>query len=735
LSLFKKGRRVESSYIHASRARDLIRAVTHFLALYSRLELWLACHEELRHRPELKLAFLSFSLVELSQLQHEEGIWFVLKCVFPSFAFAMSSFDYAQTAFMSREQIRLLTLLPATPLSSEDSNEKAISIHTSLRAVNWADKPPYIAVSYMWGDPTILEKILVNNQTFEITVNLHEALCNLQTHGPVHQTHGPVHQTHGPVHLWVDAICINQNDDVEKSDQVRKMTEIYKAATSVFAWLGPSANDSNAAMDSIERIAEGAIKAGQLNLSREVMFKIWDPDPEGLLNSVRQPFQNLSESIGLDFPQVAIKLLSERGYWSRTWIAQEFSVASTIVVACGSKRLDFLQICAAFLFLPLHRAFTSKRLGLASLDVYSYNPEEERWKVAKNFIQNVETGAPCRLIGFRNRYQKRAVNNYHSPLMDLLGSVSPTAQATDPRDRIYGLLGLAADTAELGIEADYAKKVHQVFTDTAKAMVRNGFTDVLSWCRFSNGQSDLPSWVPDFSVTLLEPISSYKCRAPPWKPLFSASGTTKVKVSTESYAENPRFLYILGLTVDTIEEVGAPWKAEDDYKTSVNLLFEQIAEFWDRAQNLPHPVSTDPDFWSEALWRVPCADQQWHEYSRRRAHIGAEAGVWEILARNRGDLSGYADEAKQTAWRRYYLAMEVLYNFRPFISKKGYIGIAPEFASPGDMICIIFGAIAPYVLRRHSEKRFELVGETYVHGIMDGEAMEMGLEEEEFCLL
>lgn len=76
-------------------------------------------------------------------------------------------------------------------------------------------------------------------------------------------------------------------------------------------------------------------------------------------------------------------------------------------------------------------------------------------------------------------------------------------------------LALAADTSELGIVADYTKKEHQVYTDTAWAMLRLGFSDVLSWCRFRNGPSDLPSWVPDFSVELPKPINSYKSRAPP----------------------------------------------------------------------------------------------------------------------------------------------------------------------------------------------------------------------------
>jgi hypothetical protein len=144
-------------------------------------------------------------------------------------------------------------------------------------------------------------------------------------------------------------------------------------------------------MDAIEQIREDPIKAGQLDLSREAMYKFWDPDLEGLLDSVRQPFQGLSERIGLDFPQVAIESLSERGYWHRTWITQEFTLASTLVVACGSKRLQFREFSAALLFLPFHRTFTKKRLGLGSLEVYSYNPEEERWSVALYFARNSET--------------------------------------------------------------------------------------------------------------------------------------------------------------------------------------------------------------------------------------------------------------------------------------------------------------------------------------------------------
>ena len=629
----------------------------------------------------------------------------------------MPPFRYSAAPLNPKKQIRLLTLLPATQCSPEDLDQSASPISTLLESVNWTDKPLYTAVSYTWGDATRLETILVNGQALEITVNLHEVLRQLQTDKPVR--------------LWADAICINQVDSLEKTEQVKQMKEIYEAAISVFAWLGPAGHDSDIAMDAIERIGEAAAKAG-INMSREVMLKLWDPDPEGTLDSVRRPLQDLSDATGVDFPLAAIKSLSERSYWNRTWIAQEFSVASTVIIACGSKQVEFPRLGAALQFLQMHHALMSRALysRMLALDIQDPVLEVKR-KEFQAFSRTSISGAPNRLIGSRNRYQKQRPD-YHSSLLELLSVMSKSAQATDPRDKIYGLLGLAPDGPELAIKVDYGRTVDQVFTDAARALLQHDFTDVLSWCRFP--KPGLPSWVPDFSAPLVDPMCSYKCRAPPWKPLFSTSGSTKVKISNENDTANPSALTLSGFTVDMIEEVGMPWKADDNEDASRDLLFGEVAKFWDRAKTSPCAVSTDAQFWEDGLWRVPCADQQWHAYARRRATLGAKDGLLEILDRSRGETAGYRDEVKSMAWQRYYLAMQYLYDSRPFLSKKGYIGMAPEFAAPGDMICVIFGAIVPYVLRRVPENGFELVGEAYVHGIMDGEAMDMGLDEEEFCL-
>jgi len=191
-----------------------------------------------------------------------------------------------------------------------------------------------------------------------------------------------------------------------------------------------------------------------------------------------------------------------------------------------------------------------------------------------------------------------------------------------------------------------------------------------------------------------------------------------------------------GLTFDVIKELGTAWQKPEgeDLWQPVRTFLTQIKALLEEAQNLPHPVSQDQKFWNDAFRRIPCADQQYHGPERRRADAAAEDGLCEVIARMYYDLSGYEDEAKNSAFYKHDMAMGYLYGLRPFISEKGYVGLAPERAVPGDVLCVIIGATVPYVLRRVAEGGFELVGEAYVHGIMDGEAMYLGLEEEQLCL-
>jgi hypothetical protein len=118
----------------------------------------------------------------------------------------------------SRRDIRLLHLHPRT----------TEHVSAELRVVNLADAiGTYACVSYVWGDAKKTVQIQVDGQELQVTTNLFDFLYHIR-------------DLHNTVILWVDAICMNQNDLSEKSHQVGMMGEIYSGCSNVHVWLGMS---------------------------------------------------------------------------------------------------------------------------------------------------------------------------------------------------------------------------------------------------------------------------------------------------------------------------------------------------------------------------------------------------------------------------------------------------------------------------------------------------------------
>jgi hypothetical protein len=96
--------------------------------------------------------------------------------------------------------------------------------------------PAYEALSYVWGDTKSSARILLNGVEFDVTENLGAALIHLRS--------ATSERT-----LWVDAICINQDNILERNEQVRQMGSIYEQATGVIVWLGRYSGNAQLAMD------------------------------------------------------------------------------------------------------------------------------------------------------------------------------------------------------------------------------------------------------------------------------------------------------------------------------------------------------------------------------------------------------------------------------------------------------------------------------------------------------
>lgn len=127
----------------------------------------------------------------------------------------LESSKVALPAYSSLEEgeMRLLVLEPGTQNSF---------VRCKLYTCSQNDRIPYQALSYTWGDPTKVQSIDCNGEDMQIASNLHQALLHL------------CHPRRTRI-LWIDALCINQDDSNERGQQVQLMREIYAQATQVIA--------------------------------------------------------------------------------------------------------------------------------------------------------------------------------------------------------------------------------------------------------------------------------------------------------------------------------------------------------------------------------------------------------------------------------------------------------------------------------------------------------------------
>lgn len=147
-----------------------------------------------------------------------------------------------------KREIRLIEIEPLTQYSGLDEVEKECLVQCSLKHTSLSDTPRYTALSYAWGDPRITRPIILDGQNVDVTSNLESALRQLAFQRARDPGIAPA--------LWVDAICIDQHNETERTHQVSRMDIIYRSATQTFIWLGPSRDDSRLAVDALLKLGQ-----------------------------------------------------------------------------------------------------------------------------------------------------------------------------------------------------------------------------------------------------------------------------------------------------------------------------------------------------------------------------------------------------------------------------------------------------------------------------------------------
>jgi len=153
-------------------------------------------------------------------------------------------------------EIRLLIVHAAS--ESPDRIVKGSIRHVSLST---DPKPTYETISYVWGDPRERATILINGARLDCSSSSERALRRMR------------HATKDRV-LWIDAVCINQIDDVERSEQVAIMAKIYANTTTNLVWLGEEEDSTNDALEAVRLIFEDARR--ETNDFADFLQTMWD---------------------------------------------------------------------------------------------------------------------------------------------------------------------------------------------------------------------------------------------------------------------------------------------------------------------------------------------------------------------------------------------------------------------------------------------------------------------------
>ncbi|KAL2047570.1 hypothetical protein ABVK25_011392 [Lepraria finkii] len=615
------------------------------------------------------------------------------------------------------------------------------------------DNAGYDVLSYVWGDADRIYPLTVSTTGKVYSKNRLGIDGNVMGHGTIrirHNLYTLLHQLRRIKYdrcIWIDSICIDQDNQPEKGVQIPLMRHIYKEAKNVIVWLGEATQAEEGALTILPAIS------GKLKKNRVDDFELDPEQPESF------------DAIGLPEPAhpvwPAIGSIMTRPWFRRLWTLQEVVLQEKekITVLCGGRRITW-EAFADF----GHTASNGYRQGIIN------------WTITGN--QLTEPAEPngyaaIRMItDCRNLFQQsmKSVMGGCVPLRYLL-LASRQREATNPADMIFGMLGMASYGLGKVLDLDISMSPIEVYVTFAGHYLRNEVSEcLLNHVASRDRLPGLPSWCPNFGSpeqncslgslwwddTLMKET--------PHSRRYYASHEQGVGLPTHQYIlrpirntlhrrafdygindtpdprqlsllPNPHKIHAAGVTIDVITQIVPYNSGIHTFATSVDAI-RQTLEWETLCRSLAiHTLGASDDTVPEAYWRTLIANQTY-------GIIGEERVLWDTCEKI--DMLPYYykwidymnDSVQQNQplffrggpeWSAFWFCLQTLRILKQrcfFATRDGRLGIGPRTMEVGDKVVVLFYCPTPYILRR-KEADYQFVGETYVHGLMYNEGIDM----------
>ncbi|KAL1862573.1 hypothetical protein Daus18300_008533 [Diaporthe australafricana] len=535
------------------------------------------------------------------------------------------------------------------------------------------DLNPFRAISYVWGEDNKTQSITLDGKLLEITTSLRDSLWQAR-------------DAHRAAALWADGICINQDDEKEKSRQVALMGRIYETSKCTLICLGLNADDRQHASDVVELVAD--VEAFMHEVFEEPEFyDEWDVFP--------YPFEDDA-------------LFSELSWYSWSLLVQHpwFRRGLLRIERFLRRRIRILK--------PM---LTS--MGISNLHDAPYNDLHS--KEARTFI-------PYHL---RHRLEPM-------PALEILNRAK-RLELGDPKDRIYAFMALRTlDKAMPAVQPDYGKDVSHldVYQDFAiKYLEKTSDLDILRFVEHEEGESSpssvaiagarvrsIASWVPHWDC------GSFNST---WSDASDRKLTEGEDDNSKEYSistvEGSPILRVRAIVFDLVKYVSETieYHAAVDGREAVTQVVRLWRNLAPQLEKYPGPHRGNRGLAFLVALNMDNGQGDLEEHYRSQCDFA------RLLESDQPSCPAHAYLQDPAARQVSKFANYMSSNRRFVLLGRGYNGIAPNMAREGDLCAMIFGTRTPFILRMvpGEQAQYRVIGSAYV------QSKECHLDSESPCFL
>ncbi|KAH8599239.1 heterokaryon incompatibility protein-domain-containing protein [Bisporella sp. PMI_857] len=577
-----------------------------------------------------------------------------------------------------QREIRLLRLLRRKPFQ----RMRCELIHVQLD-----DAPPFEAISYTWRDEGPSISTSISGASLKVTPAVREILEYRQT-------------IFGERFFWIDALCINQEDLDEKSDQIPLMKDIYKSASRVIVWLGPmqDVKDADGARGQLMQL----VSEEHLYTSEELYRRVMTSTNPGWF---------------------ALNEMLEHPWFSRVWVIQEVSAAATVHIMYGNVCLNWNTLAAGVQILSDPQ--------ICGPVQFLQRPEEGPAHMGlSKLIQRVNSLSNANIIS----QVRRKTQEFSGISMNYALRLSRNCKSSNSHDKVYAMLGLLSSGIPDYLRPDYRKPIVDVYVDAMRCIftegAEGGVPHFIQTAGIGNSRktSGLPSWVPDLC-------------APPhfcWRGPQSYGWALQHPFRPEIVST--RHLKVNAMAIDKLCTIGAlQWAHTNEVLDETphgNLSWYQEAK--ELVKILYDAEMKAGEFPYEIFLRTLTGGKTVLDFSTRLGttakHLldDVEYFLESINETNRLDSVPDVIDRGAVVSRVMFQMGHCCHGNRFAITEQGRLALVPVRTQKTDEFYFIDGLQFPFLLREKNNevvfegktdvpgKSYQLVGSCYLDGMMDG---------------